>query len=83
MHPQDANRLGLADGRWVIVSNDLGETRMRVKRSDVAQPGILVSYAVRWNRAADGTNVNQLTSTRLSDVGGGATFYDVQVRVRP
>jgi hypothetical protein len=29
----------------------------------------------------DGTNVNQLTSQRLTDIGRGPTFYDCLVQV--
>jgi hypothetical protein len=34
--------------------------------------------AVRW-----GENVNLLTSQRLTDIGGGPTFYSCLVEVRP
>lgn len=83
MHPLDAHRQGVVDGQWVTVFNEWGETRMRIKPSEVAQPGTVVSYAVRWNGAAGGNNVNQLTPAGLSDYGGGATFYDARVRIRP
>lgn len=81
MHPLDVQRLGFIADQWVTVANDLGATRMRLKPSDVAQPGTVVSYAVRWNSAAKDTNVNQLTPSVLSDYGGGATFYDARVRI--
>jgi anaerobic selenocysteine-containing dehydrogenase len=38
--------------------------------------------AVRWGkRAPDGRNANALTSERLTDAGGGATFYSCLVEV--
>ncbi len=83
MHPEDVASRGLKDGDWLRVFNHQGETRMRLKESRVPPPGTVVSYAVRWNGAADGTNVNQLTSQRLSDYGGGATFYSTWVQVAP
>ncbi len=82
MHPEDLARLGVASGEWVTVFNEQGETRMVAQESRVPQPGTAVSYAVRWNAAAEGTNVNQLTSETLSDYGGGGTFYSTRIRVR-
>lgn len=83
MHPEDVVARGLKDGDWLRVFNHQGETRMRLKESLIPPRGTAVSYAVRWNGAADGTNVNQLTSQRLSDYGGGATFYSTWVLVAP
>ncbi|MCY0897599.1 MAG: molybdopterin-dependent oxidoreductase [Firmicutes bacterium] len=81
MHPDDLMALGVGDGSWVRVFNDRGETRMKVRQSERPQPGVVVSYAVRWNLIGDGGNVNQLTSAALSDFGGGATFYSTRVRI--
>lgn len=83
IHPQDLSRLGLESGQWVTVYNDLGETRMVLRQSDIPPLGTVVSYAVRWNDATGGTNVNQLTPAAVSDYGAGATFYDARVRIRP
>lgn len=82
MHPDDARRQGLSDGQWVTVFNHRGETQMRLRIDEMPPPGTVVSYAVRWNHAAHGTNVNQLTPSTPSRHGGGATFYDVKVGVR-
>jgi hypothetical protein len=39
---------------------------------------------VWWRKlGARGTNVNELTSQRLTDMGRAATFYDCRVEVRP
>lgn len=81
MHPDDMAAGRFEAGAWVSVSNAHGATRLRIRASDVPPRGTVVSYAVRWNQAADGTNVNQLTSQRLSDYGGGGTFYSTWVRV--
>lgn len=82
MASEDVDRGGYQEGQWVVVANALGETRMRLVRSDVPAPGTVVSYAVCWNHEDGGRNVNQLTSQRLSDAGGGATFYSTWVTVR-
>jgi len=42
----------------------------------------LPAPAVRWARmAADHRNINALTSERLTDLGGGPTFYSCLVQV--
>jgi len=38
--------------------------------------------SVRWlKRASDGRNANTLTSDRLTDMGGGPTFYNCLIQV--
>jgi len=83
MAPADAASLALVDGAAVRVHNSRGATVLTVKTSEIPRPGTVVSYAVRWNDAGHGTNVNQLTSAALSDFGGGATFYSTRVSVTP
>ena len=49
---------------------------------DRVRPGLVCAPAVRWGkRAGDRRNVNALTSTRLTDFGGGPTFYSCLVQV--
>ena len=44
-------------------------------------PGVVAAY-LDWARSSPGgNNINALTSDRLSDMGGGATFYSVLVEV--
>jgi len=43
----------------------------------------VVSARLDWQKlSTDGTNVNALTSQRLTDIGGGATFYSTLVEVQ-
>lgn len=79
----DAASHGWITGQWVRVYNAQGETRCRVLVSAVPPKGTVVSYAVRWNSTANGTNINQLTSSSLADYGGGATFYSTWVAIDP
>ena len=81
MAAADMAALGLEPGDPVRVHNAQGSTVLAVQASDVAPAGTVVSYAVRWLDESDGTNVNQVTSQRLSDFGGGATFYSVRVSI--
>jgi hypothetical protein len=43
---------------------------------------VVVSQGIWWNKyAADGVNCNTTTSSRLTDLGEGATFFDNLVEV--
>jgi hypothetical protein len=44
--------------------------------------GLVRAPSVRWlKRSPDRRNINQLTSDRLADMGGGPTFYSCLVEV--
>jgi anaerobic selenocysteine-containing dehydrogenase len=82
MHPDDAVRRSIIDGQKVLVRNDRGSFRARAVVGETVQPGVVVSYGIWWNKfTPDGVNVNTITSTNLTDQGGGATFYDNLVDV--
>jgi anaerobic selenocysteine-containing dehydrogenase len=77
----DARARGVADGDVVRVFNDRGEVRLKVRISSAIQPGT-VSARLHWAKlSSGGNNVNVLTSDRLTDIGGGATFYSALVEV--
>jgi anaerobic selenocysteine-containing dehydrogenase len=83
MHPDDASARGLADGMTVEVFNDRGVYRSRLAVTDRARPGVVNGLGIWWRKyGLDGTNVNELTSQALTDIGRGATFYDCLVEVR-
>ena len=49
---------------------------------DRARLGVVNGLGIWWRKlGADGTNVNELTSQRLTDIGRGPTFYDCLVEV--
>jgi anaerobic selenocysteine-containing dehydrogenase len=80
-HP-DAQARGIQSGDRVRVFNDRGSLLLRADVDGVVQPGVARAPAVRWNkRAEDAANVNVLTSDRLTDMGGGPTFYSCLVQV--
>jgi molybdopterin guanine dinucleotide-containing S/N-oxide reductase-like protein len=83
IHPQDATQRQIADGQPVRVFNDRGEIRLTARLTDAIQPGVL-GARLDWAKAsANGININALTSERLTDIGGGATFYSVLVDIQP
>jgi anaerobic selenocysteine-containing dehydrogenase len=84
MHADDAAARGIADGGWVDVVNDRGRYRCRAAINGRARPGVVNGLGVWWRKyGAEGTNVNELTSQRLTDMGRAPTFYDCLVDVRP
>lgn len=78
MHRDDASARGVIDGHWVEIFNDRGRCRLKARVNDGVRPGVVRAPMVRW-----GVNVNQLISDRLTDIGGGPTFYNCLVDVRP
>jgi len=81
--PEEAARRGLAEGQSVIAFNQLGEAAFRLAIRDGVPPGVAIAEGVFWLAHAPGArNVNALTSQRLTDAGGGSTFYDNRVEVR-
>jgi anaerobic selenocysteine-containing dehydrogenase len=48
----------------------------------LVRQGVVLAPSARWNKLApDHRNVNALTSDRLTDLGGGPTFYSCLVDV--
>ncbi len=84
IHPDDAAARRISDGASVRVFNERGACELTAVVSTRARPGVVVSPSVWWNKLSPGgTNVNQLTSQGLTDIGGGATFYDALVEIEP
>ena len=80
---EDAEKRGLTDGQWAEVYNDRGRFLARVSTSGSVRPGVAVATGIYWNKLTrGGTNVNGTTSSALTDMGGGATFFDNLVEVR-
>jgi anaerobic selenocysteine-containing dehydrogenase len=84
IHAADAAARGIEDGAMVRVWNRRGEHRCRAEVSRRARPGVVNGLGIWWRKfGVDGTNVNQLTSQRLTDLGRAPTFYDCLVEVAP
>lgn len=82
MHPADAAPRGIADGMPVRIFNDRGSYRCKAALNERARPGVVNGLGVWWRKLGrDGTNVNELTSQRLTDIGRAPTFYDCLVEV--
>ena len=82
MHADDAAARGITGGEVVRVFNQRGEYRCKAQVSKRARPGVVNGLGVWWRKLGlDGTNVNQLTSQRVTDMGNGPVFYDCLVQV--
>ena len=54
----------------------------KARVSNNPRKGLVVALSIWWKKlAADGKNVNELTSQRLTDMGRAPTFYDVLVQI--
>ena len=83
IHPDDAVPRGIAGGDRVSIGNDRGWFSAKAVVTDRVRPGVVSAPSVWWGKSApDGRNANHTTSEALTDVGGGATFYDNLVEVR-
>jgi anaerobic selenocysteine-containing dehydrogenase len=83
IHADDAAARGITDGAVVRVFNQRGTYRCKAEISRRARPGVVNGLGVWWRKLGlDGTNVNQLTSQQLTDLGRGPVFYDCLVEVQ-
>jgi anaerobic selenocysteine-containing dehydrogenase len=82
LHDQDARSRGIENGDRVRVFNQRGSCTLVAGVNGVVRPGVVLAPSVRWNKLApDHRNINALTSDRLTDIGGGPTFYSCLVDV--
>jgi anaerobic selenocysteine-containing dehydrogenase len=78
---EDAKARGIGDGDRVRVFNQRGEIFLRARVDGAVQAGVVGAY-LGWAKLAEGgININVLTSARLADLAGGATFYSTLVEV--
>ena len=81
MHPTDAASRGIADGDPIKIWNDRGSLNLTALINASLPTGV-VAGKMDWAKLSpDRSNVNALTSERLTDLGSGATFYSTLVEV--
>ncbi len=82
IHVLDAEARGITTGAVVRIFNQRGSYRCKAKVSPRARNGVVNGLGIWWRKLGmDGSNVNQLTSQRLTDLGRAPTFYDCWVEV--
>jgi anaerobic selenocysteine-containing dehydrogenase len=81
IHAKDAEARGIRDGDAIRVFNRRGELTLRAHVNGAVQPGV-VAAKLNWAKLTPGgSNINTLTSEKLTDMGNSATFYSVLVEV--
>ena len=84
LHADDARARGIEGGQMVRVWNDRGSYLCKAVVNDRARPGVVNGLGIWWRKfGAEGSNVNELTHQRLTDLGRAPSFYDCLVEVRP
>jgi anaerobic selenocysteine-containing dehydrogenase len=84
MNSNEAAARGLQEGDPIVAFNEFGEVSFILHATSKVPRGVVVAEGVWWLEHCPGSrSVNALTSQRLTDRGGGSTFYDNTVDVRP
>ena len=66
------------------VFNERGSYVCKAVLSTRARPGVVNGLGIWWRKLGlEGTNVNEVTHQRLTDIGRAPSFYDCLVDVRP
>ncbi|HLH02456.1 MAG TPA: molybdopterin oxidoreductase family protein [Bryobacteraceae bacterium] len=82
LHPEDATARGIAEGDRVRIFNQRGSCFLTARVRESVPRGVVSTPSTRWpKKSPDRQNVNVLTSQRLTDMGGGPTFYNCLVEV--
>jgi anaerobic selenocysteine-containing dehydrogenase len=82
LNADDASRRGIQAADQVRVFNDRGACVLVASVDESVRPGVVCAPAVRWGKRAPGMrSANAVTSERLTDAGGGPTFYSCLVEV--
>ena len=83
IHATDAAVRHIADGSPVHIFNNRGSFLARAVVTDRTRSGVVCAPSIWWNKLVPGgRNANSTTSEEVTDLGGGATFYDNLVEVR-
>jgi anaerobic selenocysteine-containing dehydrogenase len=74
LHPEEAQRRGLADGAKVRLLNDRGTVGLILKVSEEVLPGVVLVPGQRPDEETLAGTINMLCSDRYTDLGDGATY---------
>lgn len=84
IHPADAAAYGVTDGARHRIVSKQGSIIRKTLVTDDCKAGVLIAVGQWWPKLApDGKSLNDLTSERLTDLGGGSTFGNATVRIEP
>lgn len=94
INPQDALKLGVADGQWVEVESPFGKCVLKAKVSQIVKPGVVHAQHGFWFPEKDGeepslyevwrSNINELIPHyMIGKLGFGAPFKCLICSVKP
>jgi anaerobic selenocysteine-containing dehydrogenase len=84
VHPDDARKYGLRDSERASIASAQGSIQRKVSVTDETRPGVVIAVGQWWPKLApDRKSLNDLTSQRLTDLGGGSMFGNAVVRIAP
>ena len=84
IHPDDATRLGIADGQPVTVGNRRGQVELTARVRTGLPTGVLIAEGLHPNKShRGGWGINALTNAAPAPPFGGASFHDAAVWIRP
>ena len=81
VHPEDGRQHGIIDGATVVLSNHRGRTRRIARLSEDTRRGLLVAEGIFWQAGGEWGGINDLTSQKTTDIGGGPTFHESLVAI--
>jgi len=82
LHPDDATRLGIADGERVRLASARGAVSLHAEIFDGVQPGVVIVESIWPNAAfAEGVGINALTGADPGGPVGGAAFHDNRINI--
>lgn len=84
IHPSDAERIGVTDLQMIRITSRYGSIVRQAIVSTDALAGTVIALGQWWPKLApDSKSLNDLTSERLTDLGGGSTFGNPTVQCVP
>jgi anaerobic selenocysteine-containing dehydrogenase len=84
VHPADAQAGGIEEGQRARIVSRTGSIVRKVIVTTDARQGVVVAVGQWWPKLApDKRSLNDLTSQRLTDLGGGSLFGNAVVRLEP
>ncbi|MCF6409331.1 molybdopterin-containing oxidoreductase family protein [Pseudalkalibacillus salsuginis] len=83
IHPSDAEDRNLQTGDFVEVFNELGTVHLQAEITEDVSEGVLITQGLWWDdEEKERYSINHLTPDGLSDIGGGATFFNCFVGIK-
>jgi len=81
IHPEDAVKFSVSDNELITLFNSRGWCRRKARVTDDTQEGLLVAEGIFWQCDEHPAGINDLTSQKLTDMGGGGTFHESRVSI--